>query len=1095
MILLVILFSYPHSLFADDADLFATQANPNVLIILDNSNSMDEDFYGNAVGSFSPSSKTVVGKKALRDIMDQLKDKLRMGLMTYNISGVSAYYLHNSTEFIFYDPKSYCPNPVPECVTYAQTGDGGAKGVCEAACRAGNASFDAAYLDEIIANYGLSSEQRTRYSNLIFPHTQRRVNPTDPSRYMYFKHAYPFYSDSNQGTAFCYGTGYSPNEGAPWDNYTCHTIKTGTNDDYPGGYGGSSFGISLVPTDTDIALGYKDFGKRLNWYYVGRTWFAEGSPGNGYLHVPLDDLIDSHGHSSATYDNIWNKLDPKENNEAGYMSCGAGDKNTCSYVLNAGLTPTAGTLEEATKYFKGQGGYTSPIDYWCRKNFIIYVTDGLPSVNEIGTAATAESLMPTVLTKLDTLRDIVKNISGTNYHFDVKTYVLGVGLSDEAKLELNKMAIHGGTDVSGLAYYADNPTQLNDALGQIFSSVVESGYSFASPAVPSVRMIDKDTLYLSSFTPSTKNPFWPGSLKAYQLNADGTLPVDANGFPLNAPIWSASIPASGSRVIKTYVGGALKDFTSANLTPGDLGVADNGKRDALVSYIRNLPLGDIFHSNSVIVGPPTQFFEDIGFSGTGGFYERNKDRTKVIIVGANDGMLHAFNTATGVEEWAFIPNSLLKNLKTMQTSHTFYVDSTPRVADVWLYSDPADTTKSWDEWRTVLVCGLRKGGKHYFALDITDTLNPKYLWQFPHPGDPKISDYNDFLNNIMGQSWSEPVIGKVKIEKGGNLVERWVAFIGGGLDASERWDRDANDGQAFFVIDMKTGEIIWQFAYDNGDPVKRRMTNSFPASPTAVDTNFDGYVDKVYIGDMGGQMWVFDLPFDESTKKSDSLWAGKRLFTAPKGGAEKHNIYYAPAVAFDNNGIPWVYFGTGDREDPKDFRNDQERFYAVKDDGLGSYPRDEGDLKNVTASNTFTVDNTKKGWYIKLEKAGRELEKVLAKPAVFNRLVYFTTYTYTQSADPCAVAGVSKEYVVEFLSGGGALNVDEMSDILNPPSDFVYKRSQEIGSGAPSAPVITVNMKGKASVIIGTTSGQISSGEAFSPTTNREILYWREVVP
>jgi type IV pilus assembly protein PilY1 len=1104
LILLVFLFSSANPLFADDADLFATQANPNVLIILDNSNSMDEDFYGNAVGSFSSTSKTVVGKKALRNIIDSVKDKLRVGLMTYNISGVSAYQLHNSTYFASYDPRSYCPNPPPECVQYAQTGNGGARGVCASACKADNSLFDVDYFDEILNNYAIGTEPHARYSSLLYPHKQKMVNPTDPSKFIYYKHAYPFYSGSNQGTAFCYGTGYSPNEGAPWDSYTCWSSKTGTNDDYPSGYSGSSFGISLVPTDSDYALGYKDFGKRLNWYYVGRTWFAEGSPGNGYLQVPADDLVDDKGKKTATYTNVWNKLDPKENDEAGYMSCGAGDKNTCSYIVNAGLTPTAGTFQEVIKYFQGQSGYTSPIQSWCQKNFIIYVTDGLPSVNEGGNPGSADTLMPTVLARIDSLR----NTQYSSNQYDIRTYVLGVGLSDEAKVKLDDMAVRGGTDVSGHAYYADDPGQLIDALGQIFKSVVESAYSFASPTVPSVRMITEDTLYLSSFTPSTKNPFWPGSLKAYQLNQDGTLPVDANGFPLKAPIWVASIPDSGSRVIKTYVGGGLKDFTSSNLAPGDLGVGSDDAKNNLISYIRNLGLGDIFHSNSVIVGSPSQFFEDVGFSVTGGFYLNNKDRTKVIIVGANDGMLHAFNagnwntttgsydTGTGVEEWAFIPNSLLQNLKTMQTTHTYYVDSTPKVADVW-FDDNGDNKKTADEWRTVLVSGLRKGGKHYFALDITDTLKPKYLWEFPHPGDPKISDYNDFLNNILGQSWSEPVIGKVKIEKGGNLVERWVAFIGGGFDPSEKIDKDATIGRAFFVVDIKTGEIIWQFSYDKDDPVKKWMNHALPASPTVVDTNLDGYVDKVYIGDMGGQVWIFDVSFNELTKKSDSLWAGKRLFKAPKGGSEKHNIYYAPAVAFDNNGIPWVYFGTGDREDPKDFKNERERFYAVKDDGSGNYPRDEGDLKDVTLDkdNTFAVDATKKGWYIKLEKSGKQLEKVLAKPAVFNRLLYFTTYTYTQSADPCAVAGVSKKYVVEFLSGGGALNVDDMSDILNPPSDFVHKRSQEIGSGAPSAPVITVNMKGKASVIIGTTSGQISSGGAFSLTTNREILYWREVVP
>jgi len=112
----------------------------------------------------------------------------------------------------------------------------------------------------------------------------------------------------------------------------------------------------------------------------------------------------------------------------------------------------------------------------------------------------------------------------------------------------------------------------------------------------------------------------------------------------------------------------------------------------------------------VIVGSPSQFFEDDGYSQPGGFYEKNKSRTKVIIVGANDGMLHAFDAATGVERWAFIPNSLLTNLQLMQTKHTYYVDSTPKVADVWLDYN-GDNKKITDEWRTVLVCGLRKGGR------------------------------------------------------------------------------------------------------------------------------------------------------------------------------------------------------------------------------------------------------------------------------------------------------------------------------------------------------------------------------------------------
>src|SRR5512139_48609 len=90
---------------ADDTDLFIAPVKPNILIIVDNSNSMDEDFYGNAVGSFASSSKSVVGKKALRTIVDSYKKKLKVGLMSYNLSGLSAQHLHNSPLFVFYEPK------------------------------------------------------------------------------------------------------------------------------------------------------------------------------------------------------------------------------------------------------------------------------------------------------------------------------------------------------------------------------------------------------------------------------------------------------------------------------------------------------------------------------------------------------------------------------------------------------------------------------------------------------------------------------------------------------------------------------------------------------------------------------------------------------------------------------------------------------------------------------------------------------------------------------------------------------------------------------------------------------------------------------
>jgi hypothetical protein len=674
----------------------------------------------------------------------------------------------------------------------------------------------------------------------------------------------------------------------------------------------------------------------------------------------------------------------------------------------------------------------------------------------------------------------------------------------------------GYKNLNGYAFLAQDATALGKSLQSIIKWIKEKSFSFTAPTVPSVRLTDTENVYISSFTPNT-TPFWYGDLKAYALNTNGTLPVDGDGFPSQAPVWEAS-PLLGStnpdsRNIYTAKSGSRIDFKYASLTNGDLGVASDTDRDKLIKHVRGydvwdidgdtntsetrkFKLGDVYHSQAVIVGAPSIFFFDDGYSGTGGFYDTKKTRTKIILAGANDGMLHAFDAAAGTERWAFIPPSLLTNLKTMKTNwdaykstgsagdHLYYVDASPRVSDVWFYSSDTDTSKSVGEWKTVLINGLRKGGKTYFALDVTDTTNPVYLWEFP-----KSTDATTLA--LVGESWSDPTIGKVKIEVGGELYERWVAFIGGGCDPAERRREtiEGVDGRAFFVVDIKTGNILWQFKYDGGDAIKKEMKYSLPASATAVDTNTDGFVDKVYIGDLGGQVWVFDVSFNEATKKSNSLWSGKRLFKAPGSGSEKHNVYYQVSVAFDKNGIPWALFGTGDRENP--IESGTERFYAVKDDGLGDYPRDEGNLKDVTSdgNNSFIPPaEPKKGWYIRLTN---NKEQALAKPVVYNNLVYFTTFSpKEEDSDVCTTGGTARLYVMYYLSGGGALEVDAMSDF----DGSAGTRSKIIGSGLPSAPSITINSQGQATIIVGTTESQVYSQQAFSPPTNKLMLYWRDVL-
>lgn len=786
-----------------------------------------------------------------------------------------------------------------------------------------------------------------------------------------------------------------------------------------------------------------------------------------------------------------------------------------------GWTPLTDSLNEAKKYLEDHKA--GDVAQACRKKFVVLVTDGWDSTYCGETSQAYQYKRSKAAVKA------AKAFADAGYQI----FIVGFGgnMPTWQKYPLNWMAYYGATNnpgdsdspdpvtplplvadpctapddpstdpgvqpLTGYAFLADDTASLADALKKTMKYIREKAFTFTAPTVPSVRLTDTENIYISSFRPTT-TPFWDGQLRAYQLNEDGTLPVDQTGYPSQDPVWQAmeqlATKSPDSRNIYTAKSASGSwsrvAFTTGELSPGDLGLFWETDKVNLIKHVRGydpydvdqdlnttesrmLKLGDIFHSQAVIVGSPSKFFFDQGYSGTGGFYDAKKNRTKVILVGANDGMLHAFDAATGEEKWAFIPPGLLTSLKLMKSrwdtykatgsagEHLYYVDASPRVSDVWFPSDGADTNKSADEWRTVLISGLRKGGKTYFALDITDTTDPQFLWQFPRADDAATLAK-------MGQSWSDPAIGKVLIDVGGNLVERWVAFIGGGYRENE----DDWEGRYVFVVDIATGNLIREISGFDA-PI---------ASPVlAVDTNNNGYVDRFYVGDLEGRMYkgiISDI--------NPANWTQTTLALAPGSESGKHNIFYPPAVSFDSMGTPWVYYGTGPREDP--LASTTERFYAIKDNGLGPYPRTVTDLVDATNNpSTFApAPSNKYGWTIKLPNK----EKVLAKPVVFHQLVYFTTYTPREvDSDPCTTGGTARLYVAEFQSGGGALLVDDLGDL----SGSTTERSKVIGSGVPSTPIITMNSSGQISIVIGTTENQIYSQEGFSPSTMKRVLYWRE---
>ncbi len=381
--------------------LFTGAVKPNVLIILDNSNSMDEDFLGNAVGSWNKDSKAAAGKRVLTNLVNTYAGPMRIGLMTYKLPSVDKNYIGNASYFVSYDPRSYCPTPVDACVQYCRTGDVGARSACQMACSPNNSQFDATYIDNSISEF-LPGDSRNKYCALAYPKTNRMINPTDLNNYIYYRQALPFYSSTDEGTHFDVSPAYSADDNFQ-DAYQVFRVKTGSSDDMPGveptnaGYSGYWRTTSYEPTDSDIALGYKEFGRRMAITPVGRSWYANTSPGGGYLQVAVGD----NQSNNQQRDKLLAKLKAYENDPDGYMdTCTETDRNNCPYIINAGLTPTAGTLQAVISYFQGGSTFPTPIQATaadCQKSFIVYVTDGLPSVDENGVQGNADSLMPAVI--------------------------------------------------------------------------------------------------------------------------------------------------------------------------------------------------------------------------------------------------------------------------------------------------------------------------------------------------------------------------------------------------------------------------------------------------------------------------------------------------------------------------------------------------------------------------------------------------------------------------------------------------------------------------------------------------------------------------
>jgi type IV pilus assembly protein PilY1 len=363
--------------------------------------------------------------------------------------------------------------------------------------------------------------------------------------------------------------------------------------------------------------------------------------------------------------------------------------------------------------------------------------------------------------------------------------------------------------------------------------------------------------------------------------------------------------------------------------------------DNRVFRFREAVMGDALESTPLFVGKPRLDYADPGYgpvNDSTSFKATKATRAKTVFIGANDGMLHAFDADTGDERWAYIPSMVIPNMykladRTYATHHANFVNGDPTVADVCV----ANCSTASAVWKTLLVGGLNGGGSGYFALDITDTTDPKLMWEFTQDND---SD--------LGISYGRPIATK-------KADGTWVILVTSGYNNIS----GGNAGKGIlYALNPVTGSIINKYSTGVGDAT----TPSGLAKVTgyADNPNSDNTAKFVYGGDLLGNLWRFDINSPNATAPF------KVAVLKDKNGATQP-ITTTPEMT-DVGGKRLIFVGTGKYLEISDLVDVQpQTLYAITDDPL-----------NVTFDNPRAYEGTK---MIKRQFTSGGAERYIATPA------------------------------------------------------------------------------------------------------------------
>lgn len=612
-------------------------------------------------------------------------------------------------------------------------------------------------------------------------------------------------------------------------------------------------------------------------------------------------------------------------------------------------------------------------------------------------------------------------------------------------------------------FKATNPAKLEQALDSIFTDVSKKSSSAAAISTNSTRL-DTDTVI---FQAKFNSADWSGHLLAYPITDGqiGNLLWDAansftaaNGFdPATRKVFTLNTnPSPATKgVAFTWANLSTTQQTALNTLQG----TNDGKGQARLDYLRGIKtgekqnggtfrnrdylLGDIVNSDPWFVGT-----EDYGYSvlpGTEGssytaFRQSSSylERTRMIYIGSNDGMLHGFDadkTGVGAEKLAYVPNGVFSGLSLLTNpnydpsaqspiQHTYLVDGSPRAADA--YVDPAGGSSK--SWRTILLGSTGAGGRSAFALDVTDPGSfgtGNVLWEFSNTDDADLG-------------YTLPQASLVRLKNG-----RWGALVANGYNSD-------NGHAVLFILDAGTGAVIKKI--DTGAGGNTAIAKNGLSTPVAADVDNDRIADYVYAGDLAGNLWKFDI-----TNSSEVGWGATILFTACEpatpgcaGSASATNdaarqpITGKPEVGRagpDQDGGVMVYFGTGKYFETGDNNvgasPQTQTFYGIWDNGTAVSSRAFLQAQTITyqgagtnaAGYTASVDvrilsknavsyPAKRGWYLDLKPSGAANgagERMVSTPVLVSSRVVFVTML--PDSDVCGYGGTSWLMEMDAVTG------------------------------------------------------------------------------